>query len=411
MPRKASFPKVVKLTNHDDFYVGGAVDGKGGNDVLVAGPGTSVLTGGRGADLFAYNWGSGPSTITDFNRREGDKIDIPSSRVGQAIRANLGWVLVDGQYSTAVRDSTDAGQIVQVANRGGTYTLDFYYSGSSTASYSITVNTRLIASDFVGTGWVQDPFRPTEGADHIVGFNGNEHLNLLGGDDFYDGLEGFDVIDGGAGNDFIRVGDPIARDFGGSSLSGGTGNDTLIAGSGHDTLSGGGGNDNLSAGAGGDVLLGGAGNDVLFGGLGGDVLEGGSGADTFHYAQLADSPPATAFQQAPEAYLYSFNHPDLIRDFNPGQGDVIDLRQLDTDPLVDGVQTVQWTFAGSSYDPTIGGAQITLTPGTIYTYDFSGAHDPRPGTILSLYLDDGDDIADFQIQLAGAHPTSEGILW
>lgn len=407
MPRSSKPIKAIKLTNGDDVYTGGgAVDGRGGNDVLVG----SHLTGGRGADRFVHLWTSSEVVIADFNRREGDKIEVPSARVDKAIRANLGWMLVDGECSQAARLGSDAGQIVQVANGDGTYTLNFYYAGSLTPSSKIIVNTKVVPSDFAGTNWVQYPASPTEGDDSLVGFNGNERIDLLGGNDTYDGLSGFDEIHGGAGNDTLRGGDPLAQLVGGNRIFGGSGDDLLTSGSGHDWLDGGADNDRLFGGGGGDSLYGGAGNDLLVGGLGGDDLTGGSGADTFVYAEIGDSAPAASYRPG-DLYSYDYKHPDLIFDFNPAEGDVIDLRQLDIDPSLAGVQTADWTYTGSAYDPGVAGAQMTLTQGTIWTYNASGAFYPRPGTILSLYLDDGDAIPDFQIQLTGSHLSTAGILW
>jgi len=370
----------------DDNLIGGA-----GNDGLVGFWGSDVLTGGTGADTFSVSWlnnAGDVDTITDFNRAEGDKIDVWSSRMGRF--QNLGWQLVDGAFSEAAANN-EAGQIVQVANGNGTYTLSFYFSHSSPVNgpaVQVVVNTKLVPTDFLGDKWVQYLAVPTEGADSFTGFNGDDRISLLGGDDHYDGRSGYDWVDGGAGNDTIRTGDPIGTTIGGSTLYGGSGDDVLIAGSGQDFLDGG---------AGADRLFGGGGDDTLIGGSGGDYLAGGGGADRFVYLGLADSPAAPGMR-------------DTIVGFDPASGSVIDLRQLDVDPNTAGVQTIAWTFTGSVYDPAAGGAQLTLTPQTIYTSE-SGNSIPQPGTMLSLYLNDGNAIPDFQIQLTGTYTTPDGILW
>nr|WP_294168619.1 hypothetical protein [uncultured Sphingomonas sp.] len=391
----------------NDRLVGGP-----GNDYLQGFEGSDVLTGGTGADTFWYPWlynVGDVDTITDFNRAEGDKIDLWSSRVGRF--ANLGWVLVDDAFSPAADANHDAGQIVQVANSDGTYTLSFYYSNQTSPSFKIIVNTKLIPSDFLGDNWVQYPASPTEGADSFVGFNGSDRIDLLGGDDVYDGLSGNDEIVGGAGNDTLRGGNPIGTTIGGSRIEGGSGNDLLIAGSGQDVLYGGTGADRLFGGDGGDLLVGEDGDDTLSGGLGGDYLSGQGGADTYLYSHIGESPVATSSGPLRFPLDFGYGQPDTIFGFDPAAGDVIDLRQLDTDLATAGVQTAAWTFTGSAYDSSVGGAQITLTLGTIYTYDTTGTAYPQAGTTLSLYLDDGDAIADFQIQLTGSHTTVQGILW
>ncbi|MBA4253136.1 MAG: hypothetical protein C0441_04235, partial [Comamonadaceae bacterium] len=89
-------------------------------------------------------------------------------------------------------------------------------------------------------------------------------------------------------------------------VGGGDGNDTLNALGGNDVVYGGAGNDTLTGGAGNDLLLGGSGNDTLTGGLGADVFAWRLGD------QGSTGNPAR----------------DVINDFNPGQGDALDLRDL-----------------------------------------------------------------------------------
>jgi len=69
-----------------DVLVGGngsdTLDGGTGRDVLTGGKGADVLTGGRGADVFVFSAvnhspaGGRHDTITDFNARQGDVIDL-----------------------------------------------------------------------------------------------------------------------------------------------------------------------------------------------------------------------------------------------------------------------------------------------------------------------------------------------
>ncbi|MCE1116558.1 immunoglobulin-like domain-containing protein, partial [Pseudomonas sp. NMI795_08] len=112
-----------------------------------------------------------------------------------------------------------------------------------------------------------DVSRTNDGADTLLGGDGN------------------DIIFGQGGNDY---------------LDGGKGNDILLGGSGNDTLLGGEGN---------DLLFGGAGNDTLIGGKGDDIMTGGTGADTFVWkaGDLGN---------------------DVIKDFNVKEGDRLDLSDL-----------------------------------------------------------------------------------
>ncbi len=102
------------------------------------------------------------------------------------------------------------------------------------------------------------------------------------------------LVEGGDGDDFL-----IAP-AGTSAVFGGAGDDTLWGSAGDNLLYGGEGNDRLRGGDGDDILIGGTGNDSLV---------GGAGADRFVITGLADG--------------Y-----DAVRDFDPAEGDVVDLSLL-----------------------------------------------------------------------------------
>jgi Ca2+-binding RTX toxin-like protein len=80
-------------------------------------------------------------------------------------------------------------------------------------------------------------------------------------------------LTGGNGNNLL---DASAFTAGSVTLDGGAGNDTLNGGSGNDILIGGAGNDVLNGGAGRDILIGGLGADRLVGQEGDDILVGGT---------------------------------------------------------------------------------------------------------------------------------------
>lgn len=59
------------------------LSGLGGDDILDGGIGSDTLTGGVGADIFTFSATDGASdTVTDFNRLQGDKIDISDLLTG-----------------------------------------------------------------------------------------------------------------------------------------------------------------------------------------------------------------------------------------------------------------------------------------------------------------------------------------
>lgn len=114
------------------------------------------------------------------------------------------------------------------------------------------------------------------------------------------------------------TGSGTAHDFhlgttGGDTLNGGDGNDVIFGNYGNDVIHGNAGNDYLHGGAGNDTLYGDAGNDILVGGQGSDILYGDGpgvsvhGADTFMW----------------NAEDFTKNAVDTVKDFAPGEGDVL----------------------------------------------------------------------------------------
>lgn len=170
----------------------------------------------------------------------------------------------------------------------------------------LVVNTYEVSSDagervLVG-GDGADVLRGDGAADILVGGDGADALY---------GKRGNDTLVGGRGADFL---------FGGGGadiLFGQHGNDTLRGGSGRDILSGDDGNDRLEGGKGSDTLVGGAGDDILVGGLGADTLVGSFGADRVQYRSVDEAVG------------------DVLMDFDPEQGDRIELSLLDSGPDLD----------------------------------------------------------------------------
>jgi Ca2+-binding RTX toxin-like protein len=139
-----------------------------------------------------------------------------------------------------------------------------------------------------------------------------------------------------------------------------SGPDTLYGTSGNDSINALGGNDTVYGYEGVDTLNGGDGNDLLVGGGGRDALIGGLGFDTFLF-ENGDSNAGGGR--------------DAVLDFT--KGDRIDLSNLGF-----------LTFVGTS--AFTGGEQVRYTTGF-------------GSTFIEADLD-GDKIADFQLELAGAVP-------
>ncbi len=121
--------------------------------------------------------------------------------------------------------------------------------------------------------------RGTAGNDRIVGTNGANVILGLDGNDSIDGLSGNDLLCGGRGND---------------TLLGKDGRDRIFGEAGNDILRGGRGNDELGGHAGDDQLFGEEGDDALNGGKGTDSCNGGvtgTAGDTAGYCETVTGVP------------------------------------------------------------------------------------------------------------------------
>lgn len=195
-------------------------------------------------------------------------------------------------------------------------------------------------NDTVWGGSGHDSIIGGDGADSIFGNTGNDNLN---------GQTGADVMYGGSGNDFLwggggadsdtlhgDSGNDTLRGVGGNdALHGGTGNDNLQGDDGNDSLYGGEGNDTSTGGQGSDLLLGGAGNDRLHGDNGNDFLHGEGGNDTIVGGNGDDRINGNSGDDrlngnagADTFIFHGGSGDDRIADFDPNEGDKIDLSGL-----------------------------------------------------------------------------------
>jgi len=147
-------------------------------------------------------------------------------------------------------------------------------------------------------------------------------IDATTGDDNFVSREDGAIIKGYTGND---------------NLTGLGAKDKFFGNEGNDTLFGGGGNDQLRGGADDDIVKGGAGKDKIQGGIGADQLTGGSQADIFIFHSIDDSTVLITGQ-------------DTITDFRIGQGDKIDLRQIDANTGDGGIQRFHFIGSGNFHD-------------------------------------------------------------
>ena len=274
-------------------------------------------------------------------------------------------------------------------------------SGADTASYawsSVAVTLDLVAGTAsVAGGIATDRLISIE---NVVGSLGADSLTGDTGANLLDGGEGADLMTGGSGDDAYWVDNADDRvvemvsegldtimtslsayvapsgieilSYSGTVSFVGTGNElanSLTGGNGADRLSGAGGGDLLSGGNGNDSLYGTAGNDRLIGGVGADRLYGGIDADIFIFSGLSDSTTLAAGR-------------DIIGDFSPGQGDLIDLSEIDANPLIGGDQA----FILSSTLTGIAGQLIAVDNGN-GTFAMRGDVDGDRKADFSFYID------------------------
>ena len=188
---------------------------------------------------------------------------------------------------------------------------------------------------FTGTS-ADDTLTGTDNADYFHNLGGgSDTVNGLGGNDFFLSDGGGDTFNGGEGIDTVSYANETSgvmalitsaifnygllqgndfndRDLFDSieNLIGTDFDDTLNGNDRDNQLEGGGGNDTIIASGGDDILYGGEGNDTLLGGDGSDIFIGGTGADEFNIEDIFD-------------FAKSAGKADIIRDFNPGEGDLI----------------------------------------------------------------------------------------
>ena len=445
---------VINGNSLDNVLDGGAgndtLNGGNGDDTLVGGAGDDVLSGGAGRDIFVFSASnSGTDTVLDFNSSE-DTLQLGGSEISRTFgldlngdgHANDVQIIFSGGVINLIAPQmgipgltlvgTNAPEILQgspdndtISGLGGD---DIIYGGDGDDTiYGQDGDDQLFGGNGadvilggLGNDYLQgdggndqlsgeagddllngnegnDTISGNEGDDTIIGGAGDDNLYGFTGNDSLDGgdgvdtvlgMEGDDTLFGGAGNDYLNGGDGndvmsgdagddnLEGGLGNDQMSGGDGNDGLVGGAGNDTLTGGLGNDYLQGDDGNDVLDGQDGNDILVGGLGQDTLTGGKGADAFFFTNYLDSTPAS---------------PDRITDFNPAEGDYIDLSRMDADTNQAGDQAFTFVtkFTGHAGE-------------AVLIYDSAS-------NTTQLALDvDGGGTADFLLQLTGNISTSQG---
>jgi Ca2+-binding RTX toxin-like protein len=276
----------------DDHLDGGAGDdtifGGRGQDTLIGGPGDDALSGDEGNDLLIG--GTGLNTVD--GGLGVDTTTYAGSAAGMFVKIDLG--------------SSGSGN-------GIAFSLDGQIADSLFGIENVT-----------GSGF----------ADQIIGSSADNVLQGGRGNDTLDGRGGRDTLDGGSGIDtatYAVSGSAVFVDLTqGVGLGGDNVNDTLIS---IENVIGSDFADFLIGSAGANALNGGGGADTLTGSLGTDTLTGGGGGDRFVWRAANETSVVLATM-------------DVITDFNPAQGDRIDLSGIDANIVAAGNQA--FTFIGEA---------------------------------------------------------------
>ena len=240
----------------------------------------------------------GNETILDFNKSEGDKIEI----VGHTVKVDqIEYKDVDGDgiNESIIYLISDQGDHGGAHNKDELGTITVY--GDKVEESDLKVNAGVYFGAFtsiyktVGTD-ENDLISGTDNKDTIDGGDGDDTLNGDAGNDKIWAGDGNDLVSGGEGSD------RITGDGGNDSISGGENDDTITGGDGDDTITGDAGNDKLWGDGGNDSISGGEGDDMIWDRMGEDVLDGGEGNDILISRSDAGEPDIA--QETDESKIY-----------------------------------------------------------------------------------------------------------
>lgn len=306
---------VVVGTGNTTVHGGDGVDvieGGSGTDVLYAGDGgiegsATAVTAGLGVTTL-YG-GAGVSVLTDSVGGSDQLIggDGTTNMYGignDTFIAGTGSEFLSGTGSNSYVFKADGGND-EVANAGGTETLDFSYDSDPTDDVTlsaVTVNDGSVALEI------------SDGDTDVLvdgGLTGANVAAVLFGNSQTESLANLVQAADAAGNAFDAV---VAGANGNLTFDTGSG-DSLEGGAGQDTISAWGTNDSLTAGAGGTAmyaqgadatLTGGSGSDTLAAYGANSVLDGGSGNETFEVNDSSEV--VTALADASNALITSVSY-------------------------------------------------------------------------------------------------------
>jgi Ca2+-binding RTX toxin-like protein len=262
-----------------------------------------------------------------------DMADLPSAGSVSAVNndTNFFEVYIANRYVFATGNFPSAGKNGSIStvefniDTGFALATDIEITGLSFPMTTSYFNGVILDGNFLG--FITDLLA---GSDTLIGSSGNDHLVGFAGSDVLigGGAEDGDILTGVGGTDTASYANATAgvsasldfREENTGDADGDTYNsiENLVGSRFSDNLEGSNSSANtLNGGLGNDALSGRAGNDILIGGLGKDFLQGVAGADRFDFNSKSETVRGT--------------NRDTIFDFSRGQGDKIDLRDIDAD--------------------------------------------------------------------------------
>jgi hypothetical protein len=330
--------------------------------------------------------GSGVNPIQAVSRFTAEKAE-KAEIVGNWNKAMIGdgvdlHVLLNGNeiFNTLVTSNYDLKGLYVDLQVGDV--LDFAVGPNQSVSGDVT-NYKIQLLKYDG------PEAAIRAAPKLIGTAGDDILAGTARDETLIGGEGVNVLDGGEGIDtasYANARSAVTVDLSRSdfqmvnatTIDAIINVENLIGSAFGDTLSGDAGPNRIEGAGGADYLAGGAGDDTLIGGAGGDTLVGGDGADLFVFRFAADSTGAGAAR-------------DVILDFNPAQGDKIDISGIDARTNIAGDQAFNFVF------------WYTKKPGEVMVQAESGGYVVK-GDI------NGDGASEFMIKVMGSPPTAADFI-
>lgn len=374
-----------------DVIVGSSADdtvlyGLGGNDVMVGGAGADIMYGGLGADTYIVD--NADDVVVEL---AGEGTDVVRSSVSYVLGDNVERLILTGISSingtgneldnlivgTAAANIIDggAGKDIMIGGLGS----DVYYADRTVDFVAEKagegVDVVYASANYILPNNVENLILTGTAVAGI----GNVWNNRITGNDannILDGRIGGDIMHGGKGDDLyiVNQGADVVTELSNQGYDTVRASCTYTMSLNVETLVlTGAGSFNATGNTGANVIYGNAGANIIRGNLGRDVMTGGGGKDIFDFNSRIDSGKTATTR-------------DVIMDFMH-LTDRIDLADIDANTLVDTDQA--FTFLAAK------GAAFTGSAGQLRYYAAG------PNTVIEADTN-GDNIADFQIQLTGS---------